>query len=178
MMEMEDYTDYLLSGQCVAPDNEELEQEADVVGLITLSMLRKRPDIRSAIIDAVGELLPATSTESDPEVLNEQIIRLIKSDPFVEGTIYECIIGATDMLDDEGEEMYIPSIFATDDAQELISQADDIGFREDYDPIPAKYFHLSPENLDRIYKHPEARKMLSKLPADVITDDFVESLCK
>jgi hypothetical protein len=183
MDSMLDYTQAILDGEfdtisVNTNNNEECEIELDPLEL-TVNILRRRPDIRDVILQTLQEfIVPWGSDEEEPEdYVDKQLLNAIKLDPFIHATITECLLGLADCRDEEGEEVYYPSIFDTDDAQEICSQLEVGGFREGKDPIPAKYSHLDAETLDLIYTHPDARQVLSRLPAEAITKEIVKRLC-
>jgi hypothetical protein len=179
MMQMNDYTVDVLAGRCetynTCTDDSVLPETS-----ITIDMLRKRPDIRSAICGPLEEfIIPWTNEEQEEpdDYIDNQLIALLKLHPFIETTIMECLLELTDCIDAEGEEMYRPSLFDVDNIDDIHKHTIHGGFREDRDHIPAKYDHLSSGYLDLIYSHPETRTILSKLPSEAITPELIDQLC-
>jgi hypothetical protein len=182
-MQMLDYTDELMSNSvCFGELSHNMVEHSpfENVTKITLDMLRRRPDITKALTEGMKDLLIEWSNEDEeePEDFNEkQIVTAINLDPFIGTTVFECLMGMSDLVSEEGDEMYLPSIFDTDNFSEIKETMDNGGFREDKDPIPAKYCHLSSKYQDMIYTNPNVRKIVSNLPATAITETLVESLC-
>lgn len=183
-LKMHDYTDIIneFDKELLVreTDNDEEQDQFSNVTHITLEMLRKKPNIKNAMYEPLKHLFIEWEgdEEDKPEDFEEQqLLNIINLDPFIQTTVFECLNGIGDVTEQEGTEMYLPSIFDSDLFQELQLYEQLGGFREDHEGIPAKYFNLSNNNLDKIYKHPEARKILATLPNSSITDNFVEHLC-
>lgn len=178
-MVMEDYTSDVLSGDLtVARDVANLDHDAPEMQ-ITAEMLRRRPELRKVLHESLGDMiLPWPGTDEEPEdYQDQQLLTILKLDPFVQATVMECLLQMADCSDAEGEQMYRPSIFDTDVRDVLLKHMECGGFREDHEPVPAIYDHLDKKHIDMIYSTPEARKILSRLPKEVITPEFVESMC-
>lgn len=179
-MVLEDYTQAILNGEYMIPDVDgNLEDDLNGDINITASLLRRRPDIRQAVLEVLADLIiPWEGDDEEPiDFIDNQILIALKMDPFVEATIMECLLEMTDCRDAEGEEVYYPSIFDTDNVDEIHEQLEIGGYREDKQPIPAKYSHLDEEYIEMIYTHPVARKILSTMPSEAITKEIVKQLC-
>lgn len=179
VMVMEDYTSEVLSGDLMIMDNM-ADNPADAPEIqVTIEMLRKRPALRKVLHDSLADMiLPWPGHEEEPDdYQDQQLLVLLKLDPFVNATVMECLLQLADCSDAEGEQMYRPSIFDTDVREVLLKHMENGGFREDHEPVPAIYDHLDKKHIDMIYATPEARQILSKLPKSVITPEFVESMC-
>ena len=182
-MHMVDYTEELMKnsddfGQL--PNDMSEHSPFENVTKITLEMLKRRPDITKALMEGLKDLLIPWDNEDEKEpedFVEKQIVTAINLDPFIGTTVFECLTGMSDVASDEGDEMYLPSIFDTDNIRELKEAMDLVGFREDNEPLPAKYYHLSNKHKDIIYTNPNVRKVVSKLPASAITETLVERLC-
>lgn len=183
---MNDYTDIVCG-----PDTEEWINIGDNHGAekdpfsyatsVTVEMIRKRPDIRQSLLEPLKDILLPWEDEDEDEpddYLDQQLVNAINLDPFIQTTVFECLNGIGDITEQEGNEMYFPSIFQMDSVEEIMKQEQRGGFQEDNEGIPAKYVHLSPQHQDMIYTHPETRKFLSNLPIESITEEFVEQLCR
>jgi hypothetical protein len=155
---------------------------------ITGDMLNAAPEIKEALLNELDEYLikwrdlhALTGDEEDlpedPNFTDEQLLNAINCDPFVQSSVYECITGVSDTMENEGVPNYYPSIFDSDNADTLLGYAA-TGLREDqlYDDLPAKYAHLDRESLELIYLYPACRKILSKT-SSTITAEMVRSLC-
>lgn len=183
---MMDYTEMLQSDPELFPDDIKLtEPEGDPFDdatKITIDMLRKRPDIRKAILDALNEMLVPWEDDDEDEpddYIDQQLVNAMNLDPFIQTSVFECLNGIGDVTEDEGDEMFFQSIFNYDSAEEImIHMKHGGGLREDYEGVPAKYVHLSEHHQNMIYTNPEARKFLSKMTPELITEEFVEQLCK
>ena len=182
-MTMIDYTDELMVN---SQDFGELPKDMvehspfEHVTKITLDMLKRRPDITAALTEGLKDLLIPWENEDEEQpddFVEKQIVTAINLDPFIGTTVFECLTGMSDLISEEGDEMYMPSIFDTDNLKELRSIMSNGGFREDVESIPAKYSHLSSRHQDMIYTNPNVRKVVSKLPATAITETLVERLC-
>lgn len=150
--------------------------------MVTASMLCKRPDICKALMEPLKDMIipwEDEEVEEPHDFLEQQLANAVNLDPFIQTMVFECLNGLGDVTEQEGDEMYFPSIledrFTT--VSEITKQATLGGFREDHDPVPAKYAHLSTRHQNMIYTHPDARKVLSLLPTEAITEAFVEQLC-
>jgi hypothetical protein len=147
---------------------------------ITMDMLRKRPDIKKALLAPLKEMLVPwedKDREEPDDWIDSQIANAMNLDPFIQTTVFECLNGMGDIAELEGDEMYFPSIFTMDTVGEIEKQTALGGFREDHAGTPAKYVHLSQKHQTMIYVNPETRKFLSTMPAENITEAFVEQLC-
>jgi hypothetical protein len=180
---LEDYTQSILDGDFPDPPTGiqseiGMEQGLDPLEL-TVTILKRRPDIRKAVLEVLEDLIiPWEGDEEEPDdFIDNQLLIAIKLDPMVHATITECVLELGDCCDEEGEEMYYPSIFDTDDAQEIFRQIEAGGYREDKQHVPAKYAHLDDKDIELIFTHPDARKILSKMPKEAITKDLVKRLC-
>ena len=183
-MEMFDYTDQVMANNeefPIAPADNEITDPFEEATRITADMLRKRPDILKAIEEPLSDMIIPWENEEEDEpddwIIN-QLVTAINLEPFIQTTIFECLNGLGDVTEMEGEEMYFPSVFSMDNADEIEHQAKMGGFSEDHEGVPAKYIHLSQRHQDMIYTHPQARKFLSSMNVDNITEEFVEQLCK
>jgi len=192
---MEDYTDALLSGRMqvspAPPAQLPMIPEGAMMyssTQITVEMLRRNPQARDALIQALNSsddgssvIVPWSEDSEPPEnYIDDQIVAAVNDpnvDPFMQTTIFECLTGISDIMEDEGESTFRPSIFDSNDSDVLFEQLENGGFREAYDSVPAKYDHLSEEHLNMIYSNLDARTILSKLPKEEITEEFVEQLC-
>lgn len=178
-MKMEDYTHQILDGKFTPPAKDLDLDESDPSGtdpLVTVEMLRKRPDISEAIREPLEDMLiPWMNDEvKEPnDYINKQLVSLINLDPFIRATVMECLIEYADCTDREGEEMYRPSIFDTDVLSELAGHE----FRENHSIGPAKYDHLDVKYQNMIYNNPEARKIISRMSQETITPELVTQLC-
>ncbi len=164
-------------------DKENLDLPAPVV---TVNMLNSRPDIKSVLLDALDEFLvkwtdvhAVTGSDCPKEnetFTDEQILNAVNSDPYVQGTVYECLNDLRDTVISEGVANYYPSVFDSDNVQ-LLDAFMASGLRENQviEDLPAKYAHLDPETIDLIYSHPQCRKILSKTTG--ITAEMVRALC-
>jgi hypothetical protein len=182
---MMDYTDMLQSDPDQFPYDNKLtnvEDPFDDATKITIEMLRKRPDIRKAILEVLNDMLvPWEDDEEDEpdDFIDQQLVSAMNLDPFIQTSVFECLNGLGDVTEDEGEEMFFQSIFNYDSVEEITTHMKHGGgFREDYEGVPAKYVHLSDHHQNMIYTNPEARKFLSKMESELITEEFVEQLCK
>ena len=164
-------------------DNENLDLPAPV---ITLNMLNSRPDIKSVLLDTLDEFLvkwtdvhAVTGSDCPKEVetfTDEQILNAVNSDPYVQGTVYECLNDLSDTVSAEGVSNYYPSVFDSDNVQTLAAfMAAGLRENQTIEDLPAKYAHLDAETIDLIYSHPQCRKILAK--ATGITAEMVRALC-
>lgn len=183
---MLDYTDSLMGQQDpdMFPEIGDTESISDPFAnatTVTSDMIRKRPDIKKVLLEPLKDMIiPWPEDEEEPEpddYIDKQLANAVNLDPHIQTSIFEAINGLGDVIDDEGDEMYFPSIFNMDVVEDIIKQAERGGFREDYDMVPAKYTHLSEKHQNMIYCNPEARKVLAKMSADDITEQFVEQMC-
>lgn len=180
---MIDYTEELLTNSTIFQEGFTQDMHRDQFDkstCVTIDMLRKRPDIVEALMEPLKDVMipwEDESLEEPDDYLINQLIIAVNLDPFIQTTVFECLMGITDVSEAEGDIMYRPSIFDTDDFNELQTYIGKGGFREDHEPVPAKYDHLSEEHQDMIYINPKARKMLSGMPPSEITDELVNMLC-
>jgi hypothetical protein len=122
--------------------------------------------------------------EEDPEydellkhLTDEQLVNMVNSDPITQATLIEVLLGTTDIEDEEGEPIYRPSIFNSNDVDELTEMERVFGgFREFKEEVPGKYDHLDEATLNMIYAYPECRKYLAKM-SQKITPKMVRDLC-
>jgi hypothetical protein len=193
---MEDLTDFLLKNDGSYEYVEDLpEVQADPAMNITVAMLNRRPEIKRVLLDQLSEFIvewdnlqSATGTDTEmteeekrekvESFTDEQLVNALNSDPFVQGAVIECLTELSDCIDNEGEPNYTPSIFDTDDVNQLKEHAA-YGLREDGDNefIPAKYSDLSEECVSLIYGNPDCRKLVSKFRGP-LTDKVVNALFK
>lgn len=150
---------------------------------VTANMLKKRPDICKALMEPLKDMIipwEDEELEEPDDFMEQQVANAVNLDPFIQTTVFECLNGLGDVTEHEGDEMYFPSILEErfNTVKEITKQHSLGGFREDHDSVPAKYAHLSPKYQDMIYTHPDARKILSTLPTEAITEDFVDQLCQ
>lgn len=111
------------------------------------------------------------------DLTDEQIANIVNSDPNTQASLIEVLLNTNDIDDEEGEPLYRPSIFDSNDVDELIQMEIDFGgFREFKEEIPGKYDHLDEKTLDMIYAYPECRKYLAKMEQK-ITPKMVLDLC-
>jgi len=191
---MEDITESVLLGGYAFPEEEPILDEPDTAApAITASMLNSRPDIRDVLVQELDEylvkwadlnsVLPDDEGDEDgdePEIgrtfTDEQLLNAINSDPYVQGTVFECLNRIADLTDQEGASQYFPSIFDTDDASVLRDYLA-TGIREDQiiEDLPAKYAHLDSETINLIYSHPQCRQVLAKMPG-IPTKELVHAL--
>lgn len=182
---MMDYTQMLQSDPDLFPNDikpTNVEDPFDDATKITIDMLRKRPDIRKAILEALNEMLVPWEDDDEDEpddYIDQQLVNAMNLDPFIQTSVFECLNGIGDVAEDEGDEMFFQSIFNYDSVEEIMTHMKHGGgLREDYEGVPAKYVHLSEHHQNMIYANPEARKFLSKMTPELITEEFVEQLCK
>jgi hypothetical protein len=206
-MEIIDITSEILNGSFVPEMFECDPYEAPPAGQVTIGMLRRHPKIRSMLAEELAEFLIRKRRKDDEEeeievdedqegeekegeekedeeynklleeLTDEQLVNMVNSDPNTQATLIEVLLGTTDIEDEEGEPLYRPSIFDSNDADELIAMEKAFGgFREFKEELPAKYDHLDSETLDMIYAYPECRKFLAKMPQK-ITPKMVRDLC-
>jgi len=182
---MMDYTKMLQSDPEQFPTDIILDNVEDPYSdatKITIEMIRKRPDIRKAIMEALHDMLvPWEDDEEDEpdDFIDQQLVNAMNLDPFIQTTVFECLNGIGDVTEDEGEEMFLQSIFNYDSVDDIILHMNHGGgLREDHEGVPARYIHLSDYHQNMIYTNPVARKFLSKMDPTLITGEFVEQLCK
>ena len=183
---MEDLTeDLLLHGEQFVytedpPDNLSVECPS-----ITVEMLNQNPSIKAEIFEALKEYLvnyaDAHLVTSDTIIAkketidaftDEQWVNALNSDPYIQGTIFECLNHVTDCLDSEGPAIYYPSILNMDNLHDLNQVS---CFREEQviDDLPAKYAHLDQIFIERIYGCPELRQVVAEMDAGDITPAFI-----
>ena len=172
---MEDYTMNVLAGELKLPVipadcmAEHLDTE------VTMEVLRRNPRILETLRESFTEEIPEELTQ---EQKDECLLKILNLDPFTKGTLLECLHGMSDCIDDEGEPMYRPSAFDTDDASEILEHMNVIGLREDYEEVPAKWEHLSPKHKKMLWDNMTARRVIARMSAEHISDKIVEALCK
>jgi hypothetical protein len=182
---MEDLTDTILNGGFYFPEIED-QVEEECSGLITIEMLNRRPEIKEAILEGLKEYLveykdALAVTGDDDQALNplvaeaftdEQLVNALNSDPYIQGSFYECLNQVSDCQDNEGPAIYYPSILTMDNMAEL----DQVSrFREDQaiEDLPAKYAHLDDASIAKIYSDPELRQVVCGMAAEDITAEFI-----
>ena len=183
---MEDLTeDLLLHGEQFdytedPPDNLTVECPS-----ITVEMLNRNPSIKAEIFETLKEYLVnyadahavtgdtiTAKKETVEAFTDEQLVNALNSDPYIQGTIFECLNHVTDCLDSEGPAIYYPSILNMDNLQDLTQVS---CFREEQviDDLPAKYAHLDQIFIERIYGCPELRQVVAEMDAGDITPAFI-----
>jgi hypothetical protein len=185
---MEDLTDALLAHgeQFVYTSDEEDSAGGGIeCPQITIQMLNRNPVIKDEIFESLKDFLidyaNIHTVTGDKVPLNkevaesftdEQLVNALNSDPYIQGTIFECLNYVTDCQDNEGPAMYYPSILTMDNIQDLNKVS---CFREDQviEDIPAKYAHLDSTFIEHIYRNPELRQVVSEMDAIDITPEFI-----
>ena len=180
-MELADYTEDILGGS-FAPDPDTVKYSGGPPeGLsmmnITMAQLNRRKDIKKVLMSELEEafvtwkeVCPDGKRKEPKDFKDQQLLNAINSDPHLQATIMECLVEMTDCMDREGEPVYRPSAI---DEEHLVPGVE---YREDHDEIPAKYSGLSEAALDKLYSNPTARIMVSRMPAERITDELVDRL--
>lgn len=170
---MQDYTQDVMDGKLEAALSSWEKQEAEAAVTydhdITAADLRRRPDIKKAIMGGFDL--------KEDELDEGKLLELINQDPYTRTLLVECLYEFTDALEAEGEPMYRPSILDSTHVDDIVEAMTVIGCREDHGEVPAKYDHLSERHQDMIYQHPDARKILSRMPQGSITESIVERMC-
>ena len=184
---MEDLTDALLEHgeQFAFTDEDNAVFHAAECPQITIQMLNRNPGIKDEIFESLKDYLidyaDAHSVTGDTVPLkkevvdaftDEQLVNALNSDPYIQGTIFECLNQVTDCLDNEGPAIYYPSILSMDNLHDLNQVS---FFREDLDmeDLPAKYAHLDSTLIEHIYMNPELRQVVSDMDATDITPGFI-----
>ena len=142
---------------------------------ITVDMLRRRHDIREALISGLIEAFPDTF-EEDADIPDEIIIEMMNIDPEVKTHLIEILLELTDCHDAEGDTSYYPSISEFSSVEDIISINRLIGFRESREAIPYKYEHLTTESISLIYSNPKIFPIISKMKKENITDALIRSV--
>jgi hypothetical protein len=149
---------------------------------ITVKMLRRRQDIRQALILGLREAFPERfggegedDDEAEEDIPDETIVEMMNMDPDVKATLLEILLELTDCAEEEGETTYYPSIQEYTDAGEILQIEKITGFRESREALPYKYEHLSTETISLIYSNPHILPIISRMKKEQITDKFVRS---
>jgi hypothetical protein len=180
LLSMEDCTkeimslDFCVSEEASQESTFELGLELDGDPQVTLSMLRRRKDIKEALVLGFKEAFPERFGEED-EISDESILDLVNSDPEVKTSLIEILLELTDCHDQEGETSYYPSITEFSTSEEILMFDKIIGFRESKEVLPYKYEHLSNETISLIYNNPQILPIISKMKKEQITDKFIKA---
>jgi len=183
---MEDLTeDLLLYGEQFAYTEDSPENPSVECPVITVEMLNRNPSIKAEIFESLKDYLvnyadahsvTGDTISAEKETLeaftDQQLVNALNSDPYIQGTIFECLNHVTDCLDAEGPAIYYPSILNMDNLHDLTQVS---CFREDQaiEDLPAKYAHLDQILIERIYANPELRQVVAEMDADDITPAFI-----
>ncbi len=166
--------------------------EWDVTDIdINVKMLRRRKDIREALVLGLREAFPerfgapvsssddeeqtAQTVQEDVDIPDETIVELINMDPDVKATILEILLELTDCAEAEGETTYYPSIHDYNCVEDILEIERATGFRESREALPHKYEHLTTETISLIYSNPHILPLISKMKKEQITDAFVRA---
>lgn len=174
------------------PEQQEEQYESpwDITDIdINVKMLRRRKDIREALVLGLREAFPeqfGASTPEDesapaadpdemPDIPDETIVEFINMDPDVKTTMLELLLELTDCVEAEGETTYYPSIHDYDCVEDILELERATGFRESREALPYKYEHLTTETISLIYSNPQILPLISKMKKEQITDAFVRA---
>jgi len=154
---------------------------------ITVKMLRRRKDIREALVMGLREAFPerfggsssssgeGEEDEEEPDIPDETIVEMMNMDPDVKATLLEILLELTDCVEEEGETSYYPSIRDYSCVEDILLIDKATGFMESREALPYKYEHLLSETISLIYSNPQILPLLSKMKKEQITDGMVRS---
>jgi hypothetical protein len=170
-------------------EQDESPEWGDITDIdISVKMLRRRKDIREALVLGLREAFPerfgaapeddatpAADPDELPDIPDETIVEFINMDPDVKTTMLEILLELTDCTEAEGETTYYPSIQDYDCVEDILEIERATGFRESREALPFKYEHLTTETISLIYSNPQILPLISKMKKEQITDAFVRS---
>ena len=157
---------------------------------ITVKMLRRRKDIREALVLGLREAFPERfgfkedkdkdededeDREEPEDIPDEVIVEMMNMDPDVKATLLEILLELTDCVEQEGETTYYPSIADYSCAEDILQIEQVTGFRESREALPYKYEHLKTETITLIYSNPQILPLISRMKKEQITDALVLS---
>lgn len=137
--------------------------------LITTDMINRKPYLKKAVLEALGQ--------KESEVKDEDLTDLLNYDPTVRTTLAELFCDVAQCEHNEGEPTYYPSIVDYDSLHEIQEILEVSGFREDKidAELPHKYAHLSKESVELIYSNPNLRIIVSRMKGR-LTDELIQSM--